>query len=638
MASDTSLVFNLIAKDRASAVLGQMKEKVATAAAGISAGVAGALGKGVLDNLDMGAASDKLAAQLGVGAERAAELSKTSAAVYKKAWGESTADVNDAIKGVVQNIGGDAATTGLERITTKAMALAKTFDVDVAESTAAVGQFLRTGLAKDADEAFDIITKAMQSGVDKSGDLIDTVGEYSTQFRQLGLDGATATGLLAQGLRAGARDADTVADALKEFVLIAQKGDDATMAAFKGIGLNGKEMQRVFVEGGPKAASALDQVFDRIRSIKDPVEKNNAALALFGTKSEDTQKALMSLDPSSAKAALGDVAGAADQMAKTIGDNPAAALERFKREATMKLAEVGGQLVQFGQAHASWVQPLAISLGVVAGAILLVQGATMAWAAAQGIWTGVQTIATAAQWAWNAALAANPITLIIIAVMALVAAVVLLWQHSEAFRDIVTSCWTVVWGAISGVYNWVAANWPQMMGILVSPITAAVSWISRSWDSLRAGAGAAFDFVASLPGRIAAGFASLGEIIMSPFRAAFNGIARLWNSTVGRLSFTAPDWIPYFGGKGFSMPHIPMLAQGGHITGSGTVLVGEAGPELLNLPGGATVTPLSRAAAGGGVVEVRITLDTAGADSDMQRLMRRITRVSGQGNVQTAFT
>ncbi|MEU3563512.1 phage tail tape measure protein [Kitasatospora sp. NPDC006786] len=637
MASDTSLVFNLIAKDKASSVLGQMKEKVSTAATGISAGIAGALGKGVVDSLDMGAASDKLAAQLGVGAERAAELSKVSANVYKEAWGESTAEVNDAIRGVVQQIGGDAAGAGLERITTKAMALAKVFDVDVASSTSAAGQLIKTGLARDADEAFDIITKGFQSGVDKAGDFTDTLTEYSTQFRQLGLDGATATGLLAQGLKAGARDADVVADSLKEFTLIAQSGSQASADAFKVLGLNAKQMQSAFVKGGPGAASALDQVLDRLRAMKDPVERNNTALALFGTKSEDVQKALYALDPSTAKTALGEVAGAADQMAKTVGDNPAAALEKFKRDAQLKLAEVGGELVKFGQEHASWVQPLAITLGAVAGAILLVQGATMAWAAAQSIWTGIQTVATGAQWAWNAALSANPIGLIIIAVVALVAAVVLLWQNSEQFRDIVTSCWAVVWGAISGVYNWVANNWPLIVGILVSPITSAVSWISRSWDSMRSGASAAFDFVAGLPSRIASGFSGLGEIIMSPFRAAFNAIGRFWNSTVGRLSFTAPDWIPYFGGKGFSMPHIPMLAKGGQITGAGTVLVGEAGPELLSLPGGATVTPLSRAT-GGGPVEVRITLDATGADSKLQRLLREMVRVTGQGSAQTAFT
>ncbi|WP_052707455.1 phage tail tape measure protein [Streptomyces rubellomurinus] len=636
MASDTSLVFNLIAKDKATAVLGQMKEKIATAAAGISAAAAGALSKGIADSLDMGAASDKLAAQLGVGAERAGELAKVSANVYKQAWGESTAEVNDAIKGVIQNIGGDAASKGLEKITTKALALAKTFDVEVSESTAAAGQLIRTGLVKDADEAFDVITKGFQAGVDKAGDFTDTLTEYSTQFRQLGLDGATATGLLAQGLRAGARDADVVADSLKEFTLIAQSGSKASVDAFKDLGLNAKVMQQAFIQGGPGAANALDQVLDRLRAVKNPVDQSSIALALFGTKAEDMQRALYALDPSTAKKGLGEVAGAADQMAKTVGDNPAAALEKFKREATVKLAEVGGQIVQFGQTHSTWLQPIAIVLGVIAGAILLVQGATMTWTAAQGLWTGVQGVATAAQWAWNAALSASPVTWMIIAVVALVAAVVLLWQHSETFRDIVTSCWQTVWAGISWVWNWIASNWPLLLGILTGPIGWAVLGIVRHWDAIKSGAGAAFDFVAALPGRIATGFQSLGEILVAPFRWGFNQIASLWNRTAGRLSFTLPDWVPGVGGRGFSMPHIPMLAQGGHITGSGTVLVGEAGPELLDLPGGATVTPLSRA--GAGPTEIRIVLDTTGADSDMQRLMRRLVRVTGQGSAQAAFT
>ncbi|WP_327679475.1 phage tail tape measure protein [Kitasatospora sp. NBC_00458] len=636
--SDTSLVFNLVAKDKASAVLGQLKEKLATAATGISAGVAGALGVGVAESLDMSAASSKLAAQLGVGAERAAELGKVSANVYKDAWGESAADVNEAIRGVTQNIGGDAAAAGLERITTKALALGKAMDADVAGSTAAAGQLMKTGLAKNADEAFDIITAGYQGGVDKSGDFLDTITEYSTQFRQLGLDGATATGLLSQGLKAGARDADTVADSLKEFTLIAQSGSKASAEGFQALGLNAKAMQRAFIDGGPAAATALDQVFDKLRAVKNPVDQSSIALSLFGTKAEDMQKALFALDPSTATSAIGQVAGAADQMAKTVGDNPSAAIERFKREATVKLAEVGATLITFGQEHSSWLQPIAITLGVIAGAILIVQGATMAWAAAQAVWTGIQTAATVAQWAWNAALSANPVGLIIIAVVALVAAVVLLWQKSETFRDIVTSCWQVVWSGIKWVWDWVSQNWPLLLGILTGPIGWAVLAITRNWDSIKSGASAVLDYITGMPGRIASGFTALGEILVSPFRWGFNQIASLWNRTAGRLSFTLPDWIPGVGGSGFSMPRIPMLAKGGHITGSGTVLVGEAGPELLSLPGGATVTPLTRAVAGGGGGTVRVVIDVTGADSQLRRLMRSIVRLDGGGSAQAAFT
>jgi hypothetical protein len=69
-----------------------------------------------------------------------------------------------------------------------------------------------------------------------------------------------------------------------------------------------------------------------------------------------------------------------------------------------------------------------------------------------------------------------------------------------------------------------------------------------------------------------------------------------------------PDWVPVFGGKEFKIPTfgpvkfdlIPKLAEGGNIMSGGTVMVGEEGPEFLNLPRGARVTPLDKA--GGDIV------------------------------------
>ncbi|QIM22887.1 hypothetical protein G7075_20050 [Phycicoccus sp. HDW14] len=46
-------------------------------------------------------------------------------------------------------------------------------------------------------------------------------------------------------------------------------------------------------------------------------------------------------------------------------------------------------------------------------------------------------IVTAAQWLWNAALTANPIGIVVVAIAALVAAIVLAWKNSETFRAIV---------------------------------------------------------------------------------------------------------------------------------------------------------------------------------------------------------
>ena len=481
MASDTSLIFNLIAKDKASKAIQGMKEKISTAAAGIGAGAAGALGAGITASLDVTAASDKLATQLGVGPQKAAELSKVSANVYKSAWGDSIDTVNEAVRGVYQQIGNtSAAEGGIEGLTTKTLMLAETFDQDLGGVTNAVGQMLKTGLAKNADEAFDILTAGFQRGADKSGDLLDTLNEYGTQFRNMGLSGAQSLGLISQGIAAGARDADVVADAIKEFSIEAVAGSDKIREAYKTLGMDADKMFAMIGKGGPSAAKALDLTLDRLRAVKDPTERNAIAVELFGTKAEDLGQALYALDPSSAVQSLGKVGGAAERAVDQMSENPKRALEEFKRTAMMKLAEVGGEFVMFAQRHEQYAKPLIIGLGVIAGLILVTKGAMMAWTAAQTIWTVATKGATAAQWLFNAAMAANPITLIIIAVIALGVGLVVLWKKSETFRDIVKGAFNAVWGAIKSVWNWTKKNWPLLLGILTGPIGWATLAITKN--------------------------------------------------------------------------------------------------------------------------------------------------------------
>jgi hypothetical protein len=82
-------------------------------------------------------------------------------------------------------------------------------------------------------------------------------------------------------------------------------------------------------------------------------------------------------------------------------------------------------------------------------------------------------------------------------------------------------------------------------------------------------------------------------------------MAMLWNNSIGRLSFKFPDFVPGFGGKGFSVPNIPMLANGGIVPyrpGGTLAIVGEAGPEA--------VVPLDRM----GSMGANVTINVQGAD------------------------
>jgi phage-related minor tail protein len=323
-------------------------EALKAGAAAAMVGVAALVAAGFAEALDQSRIAGRLAAQLGKTPAEAQRYGKLAGELYADAVTEDFQGAADAISAVMRAgiAPPDATNEQLKQIATQVTDLASTFELDLGQTANAVGQMLKTGLAEDGREAVDVLTRGLQEMGPRADDIADTFNEYSTIFRQLGVDATEATGLLSQGLKAGARDTDVVADALKEFVLITQAGKDETLEAFKKIGLNGKEMQKAFVEGGPAARDALDEVFDRLRAIKDPTERNTLALALFATKSEDTQKALLALDPSKAADALGEVGGAADKMGDALRDNSGTRVEAFKRSIQQNVVDfLGGTVI-----------------------------------------------------------------------------------------------------------------------------------------------------------------------------------------------------------------------------------------------------------------------------------------------------
>ena len=320
--------------------------KLKAAALGAGAAVGGALAVGLANAINVDAANDKLAAQLGLTEQEAKEYGRIAGDLYGKGLGEGIEEVNEALRYVSQNFGEhlDEAGNSLDVTTEKTLNLVKAFDEDLSMATQAVGTMLRAGLVKDAEEAFDILTVGMQGPANKAGDLLETFQEYSTMFRDIGISGADAVGLMNQALEAGARDADKVADALKEFAIRAQDGSATTAEGFRMIGLNAEEMSAKVAQGGPAAREALDAVLDGLQNMDDPLQRNLAAVALFGTQAEDLGDALYSMDLDSAATSLGDYAGAAERMGDTLNDNAATKIESFKRRALQGLTEFVGNV------------------------------------------------------------------------------------------------------------------------------------------------------------------------------------------------------------------------------------------------------------------------------------------------------
>lgn len=697
--SDTSLVFNLVARDRTGNTLQGVREKFDTAAAGIGVGVAAALGVGIVQAMDVSAANAKLAAQLGLGPAEAADVAKVSASVYENAWGDSAATVNEAIRGVYNNIGDvSQAEGGLEGVTSKALALAETFNMEVGPTTAAVGQLMRTGLADNADEAFDIITKGFQSSANKADDFLDTINEYSTQFRRVGLDGQTATGLLAQGLEAGARDADQVADAIGQFGERALAGGTAVDTAFTSIGLNAGDMASQIGKGGKSAEDALQMTMDALRGTGNEQTKLNAAAALFGDPGNVLGEALFALDPASAAASSGmdKAAGSTDKLMKTMGESPAAVLESFKRKITGQLAEVAGGLLSFATDNQAVMEPLAYTLGGIALAVLAIKGGMMAWAAAQTLWAGATAVATAAQWAWNTAFAASGIGAIIIAVTLLIAAIVVIALKTTWFQQAWSATWSAVQTAFGATVNWFQgvlgwfANLPGMFAgwfgaakdWAISKFMELVTWhaslpgrifnaLSGLAGSLRNRASSAFQamrnaasdkasalmsWATGIPGRLGRAVTGMNNLLYDKgadvIRGLWNGISSmggwLWSKVTSFVSSNVVDAAKSFlhiGSPSKLMADaigkwIPAGIAVGAEDNRGVLdktMTGLVNPQLATptTPLTTGMAPLMGAQAGGGAVVVRFEM--AGASDEFHNLMRKITRVKGRGNVQVAF-
>jgi hypothetical protein len=109
------------------------------------------------------------------------------------------------------------------------------------------------------------------------------------------------------------------------------------------------------------------------------------------------------------------------------------------------------------------------------------------------------------------------------------------------------------------------------------------------------------------------------NLLLDVWKTVFNAIGSIWNNTLGKISFEVPDWVPGLGGKGFSFPKIPALAEGGIVNAPTLALIGEAGPEA--------VIPLDRM---GGMGGNNVTINVQGGDPNaVVDALRRYMQVNG---------
>lgn len=230
-------------------------------------------------------AMNTLQVQTGMSSKEMEKYNGIMKEMYNKNYGESFDDIAQSIATVAQN-SKEVDPAKIQELTEGALTLRDAFGFEVNETMRAANMLIdQFGLS--GEEAYNLIAQGAQNGLNKNGDLLDTINEYAVHFKQTGLSAEDFFNMLENGAEEGTFSVDKLGDAWKEFGIRAKDTTNTTTEAYEILGLNADEMRAKFAAGGESAKQATDTILTALFSMDDAVKQNQAGVDLFGTMWED---------------------------------------------------------------------------------------------------------------------------------------------------------------------------------------------------------------------------------------------------------------------------------------------------------------------------------------------------------------
>jgi len=530
------------------------KMKGKAAAFGIAGAVIGgalmaAIIGGVNDSMDFEQTNANIAAQMGLSETESARVGKIAGQAYVDNYGESVEQVQGVVGGLVSQIEGmgTASDSTVEGMTAKVLAYSSAFDVDASEAINGVSQLMNSGLADSSEQAIDLMTSAMQKVPEAlRGDLTDAITEYGPHLASMGYTGEEAFSMLVAAAEGGSYGIDKTGDAMAELSKRAIDMSAGSVEAYDTIGLGAEDMAAKMALGGADAREATDQIVAGLQGIEDPTEKANTAIALFGTPLEDLGVAKIPafLDSlSGLEGGMDDSAGATKGMMETMGGTSAKSMQQFQRQIDMIFKAIGENLLPILTTMFTYLSEnpavLQIMIGVLGFLALAFMGVSIA------------------TWAMNTALLANPITWIVIGIVALIAAIVLLIANWDAVVVWLKDVWdaTVSWlkDMLSGLAEWWAGIWNSISEFFKNLWNGIVDWFTTTLNSLGEFFTDLWDGISetfsNTLNSISTFFKNLWQGVVDWFKTLFNGYVSFimgvvntlqtwWNNIWGAISDT----------------------------------------------------------------------------------------------------
>lgn len=341
--------------------------------------------------------------------------------------------------------------------------------------------------AKDMPKIADLISGAANSSSISVGDFAMSLKQVGAVANLVGLnfqDTATAIALMGKvGIKGS--DAGT---SLKTMFMNLQPVTKQQIQLFRDLGIVTENGSNKFFDQQGKIKS-LAEVSQVLQDATRNMTQQQRALTLETIFGSDAIRAAATLTDAGAAgfdqmaAAMGKVT--AQEVAAARLDNTAGAIERLKGSAETAAISFGTLLLPAIEKVAGFLERAAnffnglsdstknviINIALVTSGLLLFLALavkmfqfaqalrTMAVAfklvtVATQIWSAVTKAAAVVWRLLNLAFVASPIGLIVVAIIALIAGIILLWKHSETFRKIVLAVWEAVKKAALAVVNW----------------------------------------------------------------------------------------------------------------------------------------------------------------------------------------
>lgn len=499
--------------------LGSIASKASSVASGAFKTIGGAviglgatLGIGSASFLSYDDAYRQMIASTGAGVDEAKDLQDVLESVYSDNFGESWEDVANAIATVKKNISGTKEE--IQQTTEDAFTFRDTFGYEINESVRS-SKTLMDQFGITSREAYTLMAQGAQNGLDYSGELLDSINEYSVQFAKFGFSAEDMFNIFNDGATSGAFNLDKIGDAVKENAIRAIDGSKASKDAFVQLGFDADEMAAKFASGGTSAKEAFEQVSEALQNIENPVKQNGIGIELFGTMWEDLGPKVVTQ--------LGNIG---DNFNKTTGTinkineikytSFSSALTGIKRRLETAFIPIGKALIPLLNNFADWINKVGVIklqefadkiteviTGVPTPEILAIKntistvfdyifnngpqivevlkslipivvgvaGAFLAFKAITSIMVMVGTIMKivgviksvifafqafaggAATFGEAIALVCNPVGLVIAAVVAFIGIIVALYMKNEEFRNKVNEIWGNIQSKVMGVID-----------------------------------------------------------------------------------------------------------------------------------------------------------------------------------------